>query len=82
MNKSTEGKGEWLNPVVDSASSDTAVELEEATDTLVGAGDCMEGSGFALLVCHIAEPLGRILMCSVVRKLEHNNRYIIRVAIK
>jgi hypothetical protein len=39
MNKSTEGKGEWLNPVADSACSDTAVELEEATDTSVGAGD-------------------------------------------
>lgn len=73
MNASTKGKGEWLNPVADSASVATAIELEGAMDTPAGAGDCMEPSeafeSFALLVCHTAELLGRILMCSGVMKL-------------
>ena len=43
MNMSTEGKGEWLNPVADSASApSTAVDLEEAMDTSAGVGDCVE----------------------------------------
>ena len=76
MNKSTVGKGEWLNPVADSAWSDTAIELEEVVDTWAGVGDCVEWfdsevlEDLALVVCHIAEPLGRILICSLVRKLK------------